>query len=383
MMLKDNKKKKYIKIKNKKAQEFLLLIKKKLKDFRIIDEKYKILKDSNHIYFPLIDNQLSINNLKSTIKKFFQFEIVYKQPIKNFKFKYKNIQKALENDIPKQYFKLIPKSFDIIGNIALVEFKNINNNKKKISKKFKLKIAEALLDINKNVISVFEKRSKIKGEYRIRDLKFLTGKNKTITVHKENNCVFYLDVKKMYFTPRLVFERKRIALNEFKEKEIIVDMFAGVGPFSIQIAKNHDVIVYAFDKNSFAYEYLKKNIKHNKLLGNIIPYNMDVKELLNPLNKVGNILKNNVNRILMNLPEKSLEFINVACFLMKSSGGILHNYQFCNNKPNPIEIGINNLKLELKKNNWYIDKIICSKIVKSFSPKLDLVVIDSLIKPNK
>ena len=82
----------------------------------------------------------------------------------------------------------------------------------------------------------------------------------------------------------------------------------------------------------------------------------------------------------MNLPEKSLEFIDIACFLMKKSGGIIHSYQFCD-KPNSIEKAVENLKVSLKNQKWSVENILNSKIVKAFSPKAELIVVDLEIMP--
>ena len=82
----------------------------------------------------------------------------------------------------------------------------------------------------------------------------------------------------------------------------------------------------------------------------------------------------------MNLPEKSIDFIKIACFLMKTSGGIIHSYQFCE-KPDAIERAIENLQKSITNQKWVIEKILNSKIVKPFSPKADLVVVDLKITP--
>jgi tRNA G37 N-methylase Trm5 len=156
-------------------------------------------------------------------------------------------------------------------------------------------------------------------------------------------------------------------------------MFAGVGPISIQIAKRNDVKIYAFDINSSAFSYLKKNLETNKLKGEVIANNIDVKKLLNDYNLLGNDLRHSINRIIMNLPEQSLNFIDVACFLMNKPDGIIHIYQFCE-KPNPIKKGIKNLTAKLKDEGWQIEEILNSKVVKPFSPKSELIVIDLKIK---
>ena len=72
-------------------------------------------------------------------------------------------------------------------------------------------------------IGAFEKKSEIKGSYRLRDLVYLAGENKTETVHKENNCVFHLDIKTSFFSPRLVYERRRISESNIQENEVIVE----------------------------------------------------------------------------------------------------------------------------------------------------------------
>ena len=159
-------------------------------------------------------------------------------------------------------------------------------------------------------------------------------------------------------------------------------MFAGVGTFSIQIAKKRNVKIYAFDINPNAYEYLKENVKLNNLKGEIFPNNIDIKDLLEPKNQLGQFLCNKTSRIIMNLPEDSIKFIDVTCFLMKESGGILNFYQFAE-KPNPIEKTLNDLKQKLKDLNWEIESIINSKVVKHHSPKSELVVVDLKIRTSK
>jgi tRNA G37 N-methylase Trm5 len=106
---------------------------------------------------------------------------------------------------------------------------------------------------------------------------------------------------------------------------------------------------------------------------------MNIKDVINPSNQIGRKLHYNVDRIIMNLPEDSMDFIDVACFLMKKSGGILHFYQF-SEKPNAIDTTIKTLKEKLNEFKWSVDKIINSKIVKSYSPKAELVVVDSYMR---
>ena len=370
---------KYLKVKKVEGQKALNLIKINFEKYSVINQKYKILYHDEFILFPLEEKKDLIEKVIESIGNKIQIEIITDFGIIDENYKFKSLQDALQGNIPKDYQELIPKSYDLIGNIAIIEFDKFGRIDNKELSNYKKKIAKAITIVNKKITSVYEKKSEIMGTYRLRDLALLFGENISETIYKENNCTFKLDVKKTYFTPRLVYERRRVASSEIRENELIIDLFAGVGPFSIQIAKNHDVRIYAFDVNPDAYKYLKENINSNKLRGKVIPYNLNVRDLLKPSDKLGKLLQGKADRIIMNLPERSIEFIDVACFLMKKSGGILHFYHF-SDKPDPIERTIELLDKKLSDFNWLIEKIINSKIVKSYSPKATLVGLDLYIK---
>jgi tRNA (guanine37-N1)-methyltransferase len=370
---------KFIKLENKDGQKLIDLMNRTMWNKSILEKKYKVIHENDFIFFPLIEDVDMIAEFTSFIKSKLKFEIISMKAALNPNYKQKNLLEFLQDKIPKEYLNLIPKSFDIIGNLAIIEFERLKKQEIEDLANIKTEIANAILNLNKNVVSVYEKKSQIKEVHRIRELELLGGKNLSETIHKENNCSFRLDIKQTFFTPRLVFERNRVASSNIKENEIIVDLFAGVGPFSIQIAKLHNVRVFSFDINPRAYNFLKENINNNKLKGKIFPFHLDIKNLLDLNDELGNQLKNTVNRIIMNLPEKSIDYIEVACFLMNEKGGILHFYDF-SEKPNPVDNTKEKLSKELSKLNWKIDKILESKIVKAFSPKSDLVVFDLVIK---
>ncbi|MFX1408732.1 MAG: class I SAM-dependent methyltransferase family protein [Promethearchaeota archaeon] len=373
---------KYLKVKKAEGQKALDLIKVNFKKYSVVNQKYKILYKDEFIFFPLEKSKDLAERVLSSIGNKIDVEIISKIGIINENYKLNSLQDALKGKIPDEYQGLIPKSYDLIGSIAIIEFDKSEYIEKQTLINYKKEIARAITIVNKKIISVYEKKSEIMGTYRLREFDLLYGKGNSETIYKENNCTYKLDVKKTYFTPRLIYERRRVTFSDIKENEQIVDMFAGVGSFSIQLGKNHNVRIYAFDVNPDAYNYLKENIKINKLKGEVIAYNINVKDLLNPFNKLGKSLQGKLDRIIMNLPERSIDFVDVACFLMKKSGGILHFYQF-SEKPNPIERTIELLNKKLNNFDWVIEKILLSKIVKSYSPKAELIVVDLLIKYSK
>jgi tRNA (guanine37-N1)-methyltransferase len=378
----DNKSNKipYFRVNQKKGEEFINIIKSSFNNKNILNNRYKTLHKGDWIYFPLINNKELINEIVRVIGEKFSYEVKFNEGVVNQDFRPRSLKEYLREKIPKKFLKFIPKSYDIIGEIAIVEFNIKDSERTRNVQKYKQEIAKAIAFINKNVKTVYEKASEIKGRYRVRDLHLLFGNDVSETIHKENNCVFKLDVKKTFFTPRLFFERKRIISKIFKNNEKIVDLFAGIGPFSIEIAKNHDVQIYAFDINPNAFFYLKENIRMNKIKGDVSPVNINVSKLKNPKYPLHFKLKNWANRIIMNLPEKSLEYLDVACYLLDSMGGIIHHYQFAK-KPNSLKDGLEKLKVSLKKLNWKISKIVEKKVVKPYSPKEDLIVIDAYIEP--
>ncbi|WP_223791703.1 class I SAM-dependent methyltransferase [Methanobacterium spitsbergense] len=282
----------------------------------LINLDMKIKRVDDFVYIPLIkmpDNELmeeiKVDNVEIVDTN---FEIHKKGP--------KSLKDYLKNKVDNGKIEDIKKSFDIIGNIVILEIPEDFDDHKYI-------IGEAALKFTKRN-SVYRKISEIKGIVRTRELEYLSGEDVSETVHKEFGSRFLLDVKKVYFSPRLATERKRIT-DHVKNNEIIVDMFTGIGPFSISIARKHKVKIYAIDINPYAYKYLKKNINLNKLEGNIIPILGDVEEVLNGLN-----LK--ADRIIMNLPGTAWNFLDTAIKSLKP-GGILHYYEFASDYQQPIE----------------------------------------------
>ena len=158
----------------------------------------------------------------------------------------------------------IYNSFDIIGDIAIIKSHNDNDVNAEI-------VANKIMSIHKGVKSVFVQNGPISGDFRVRTLKLVAGENKTTTRYRESGCVFSVDVEKCYFSPRLLYERSRIACL-VKPDETVVNMFAGVGCFSIIIAKTVDQSkVFSIDVNPVAAQFMKENIRLNRVFGKVVP----------------------------------------------------------------------------------------------------------------
>jgi tRNA (guanine37-N1)-methyltransferase len=163
--------------------------------------------------------------------------------------------------------------------------------------------------------------SAVEGVYRTRRLAVLAGENRTETTHTENECRFKLDLERVYFNPRLAGERNRVASQtaQSEKTEEIIDMFAGVGPFAIQIAKRAPKSHFtAIDINPDAIRYLKENVGLNHVQ-NVDAVVGDVKEIYGTF-------RNTADRIIMNLPKSAYLFLGEALSMLKPSGGIIHFY---------------------------------------------------------
>jgi tRNA (guanine37-N1)-methyltransferase len=221
------------------------------------------------------------------------------------------LKRALENILTSQESQELISSFDQIGDIIIVRIPDSLLTKKKL-------IGETLLNEVKIAKSVFYQASAVEGNFRTRNLEILAGEDKTETEYKEFGCRFTVDVENAFFSPRLSTERERIA-NLVQEGETIVNMFAGVGMFSIMIAKKKRCTVYSIDINPVAAKLCEKNIISNKLAGNVISINGDASQVIQEK------LENRSDRTLMLLPERSDEFLESAINATKS-GGVIHYY---------------------------------------------------------
>jgi len=263
--------------------------------------------------------------------------------------------------------KMIYRSFDIVGDIAVLKIPKGLEGKGEI-------IANAIMQLNKNIRTVLCQTSPIHGELRLRELKWLGGDNRTETFHKEHGCLFKVDLAKCYFSPRLSYERIRVA-KQVKHGEVIVNMFAGVGCFSIIIARHSKAgKVYSIDINPYAVQYMQLNTYLNKVEEIVEPIEGDAKEA------IISRLRNVADRVLMPLPEKAYEYLDYAIMALKPVGGIIHYYDFEHAEKNkdPIIKVVDKVSRKLKDLNLDFN-VPFARIVRTVGPRWYQVVLDIFI----
>jgi tRNA (guanine37-N1)-methyltransferase len=225
----------------------------------------------------------------------------------------KRLKQKLQDTQPNQDLQGVYSSFDLVGDIAIIKVPNPANAQA---------VADQIMGTHKKLRAVYSQTSAVEGNYRIRKLNLLAGQPITEATYKENGCLFRVDIEKCYFSPRLSHERNRIA-SLVCPGEVVVNMFAGVGCFSIQIAKKApDVKVYSIDINPHAYEYMQQNVGLNHVDGSVVCLLGDAKEVIETQ------LRGIADRVLMPLPELALQYLPYALSALKQSGGWIHFHAF-------------------------------------------------------
>jgi len=333
-------------------------------ELQIIDKNLKIMSIDDHILIPLI-RKFSMMEIVSLFKDTNGIELT----MGNFqeqRNRTRSIQEALRGKIPPELYMYLPHSMDIIGRVAIIELPSHLEN-------YEVLVGKAIVEIHKNIKTVLVKKGAISGAFRLRKFKIIAGLDITETEYREHGCIFHLDPTKVYFSPRLSQERWRIA-QQVRKEETVIDMFAGVGPFSILIGKKcSNVRIFAIDINLDAFHYLKRNIIANRLHDQIIPHHGDAREIIK-----GNYI-GVADRVIMNLPEQSINYIDIACKALKTTGGIVHYYSF-EAEPNTSENVMRKLSKAVSRTGRNIEKFSDIRLVKAVSPHQWQVAVDAVIR---
>ena len=271
------------------------------------------------------------------------------------------LKEVLKDKLTPSEVNLLYSSFDVVGDIAVLRVPDPLLPKKHI-------IAEALLSSLKNVRTVLMQTTPVEGEFRLRGLEVLAGEPRFETTYKEHGCIYKVNISTVYFTPRLSTERLRVA-NRVKDGEVVVNMFAGVGPYSILIAKKvKDVKVYSIDNNPEAYRYMQENIKQNKVEHKVVPLFGDAAEIIRSR------LHQAADRVIMPLPEKALSYLDAAYSALKCGRGIIHYYAhtFYKRGEDPLQKTVE----EVKGKAAFKFEVEYADVVREVGPRLAQVVLD-------
>lgn len=316
-------------------------LRKYLKRNGNLNSKYRVFSSNSFIYFPLVEppdiglgRKLEELEAKTVDKDF--------KPIRE---RMRRTAGAPEG---------AAHGYDLYGNIAVIDAEPDAARK----------MAAGLMLSNKNIKTVLRKGSAVRGRYRTRKFLFVSGKKNYLATYRENGCILKFDIRKVFFSTRLAYERKRVG-DLVRDGENVIVMFAGVGPYAIEIAKSHKKCsVVAIELNKTACKYMRENIALNKT-ENVVCEEGDVNEFAGKY-------RGFADRIIMPLPKGALNFLPAA-IRMRRRKCIIHYYLFCDAEK--IDDSINSIKSFFTKRGVGI-KLLGYRIVRPYSSTIVEIALD-------
>ena len=273
--------------------------KNELKSLGLFDEGRFIGSDGDYVYVPVEGEGVPE-----------KYEVVEKELERRER--RRGFRELLVGRFGEENAKGVLSSYDVVGDIAIVQVPEE-------LLEHEGEIGDLLLQGDKKVKAVWKKAGGREGEFRVTNLAHLAGEERSETEYLENGVRMKLDIREVYFSPRLSHERKRI-VKEVGEGENVLVLFAGVGPFALEIAKaNPSAEVVGVELNPDAVEYFEENIRLNKL-ENVEAVLGDAREAAK-----GRFM-GWADRIAMPLPMGSEEFLEAA-FAAAKPGCTVHFYR--------------------------------------------------------
>jgi tRNA (guanine37-N1)-methyltransferase len=332
----------------------------------LLDSKAVPKRDFNEIIFPLLS--FPSDPEKKELKKRFPTAKTVSVSFLQKSEKKGSLKDALRSVLSDAELQKLVSGFDALGNIAIIEIP------KELEKKQR-QIAQAVLETNAGIQTVCKKTGAHKGKYRIEPVKIIAGKKNLVADYKESGCRFRIHLGKTFFSPRLSFERLRIA-KQIKKGEEIGAFFAGVGPFPIVFAKHSPMKhAVAIELNPNSVKDLRYNIQLNKFENKIDAVRGDVKKI------VPKKFKGSFDRVVMPLPKGAEDFLKEALVSLKPSGGIVHFYAFVPAE-NPFEAIEKRVQKTAQKNGFVV-RFLNRKQVRTFSKDSIQIVIDFWVQKQK
>lgn len=266
----------------------------------------------------------------------------------------RSFRKFLAEQLPGVDASLLPGRAKMIGDVALVRIPE--------------RLADRGGEIGKAVLEFYGQArtvlriNEIVGEFRQPRVEYLAGERKTETVHKEYGCLYSLDAAKLMFCLGNSLERMRTALR-VRRWETVVDMFAGIGQFSIPAAViSRPRAVHAVELNPEAYGYLVRNIQLNRIDGVVHPHLGDCREI------VPQSLSGVADRVIMGFLKGTEKALPAALSALREVGGIIHFHELAE-RNHWFEQLFSIIKRQAESLGYSVE-VISSREVKSYSGRL-------------
>jgi len=246
---------------------------------------------------------------------------------------------------------LLPRSFDVVGDIVLVRLPDKLENRKE-------EIGAALLSFVPSA-RIVGRDLGVHGPERRRRVERIAGTGGWRTRHRENGLEFEVDVERAYFSPRLAREHERVAAT-VTPGERVYDLCCGVGPFAVTIGRDGRASqVTAVDSNPVAIELLRGTLARYEFGARVAPVLASLETFL-PVAGV-------VDRVILNLPHEGIKYLP-SVMRTVTPRGRLHYYEVTPRVE--FERRAEAIVGSLGSRDW---KVVEQHVVHPYSPTADLV----------
>jgi len=264
----------------------------------------------------------------------------------------------LAEKLPRRLYNLLPSRAKLIGGVALLRFPEELDE-------YEGKIGRLALEFYK-VRAVYRVYG-VEGVERRPILKHLAGEEVEEIIHREYGCIFKLNLRRLMFCLGNSFERLRTAALVGRG-EVVLDMFAGIGQFTIPIAVfSNPSRIYSIEINPEAYNYLQENVRLNGVEGIVEPIMGDCRRI------VDERLRGTADRVVMGYFWETGEALPQALHALKPSGGVIHFHDLA--RRGREEEFIEKV-LEKVREEGYLPRLLKWRKVKSYSKTRNHIVID-------
>ena len=270
---------------------------------------------------------------------------------------FESIKKKLSPVLSSSLMNRLPDKWEKIGTVVTIKLPDELKQHQEI-------IGTAYREVLR-CKTVLNDKGGILGVYRKPIVELLSGDRITETIHTEQGIRFKMDPQRIMFSSGNMTERRRMATIS-NSRETVVDLFAGIGYFTLPIAVySKPKKIFACEINPIAYRYLCANIVLNHVTDIIEPLCGDNRKTAP---------KDCADRVILGYLQEPWSFLTVALECLKNQIGILHYHEVvpCESIP---ELPLKRIQTAAKNTHRSVELLKINKI-KSYAPRIHHVVLD-------
>lgn len=321
-----------------------------LSSLGLVDKTVAIVDDHDHIVIPLLGRPGS-----STLSQY--GAVIVERSFEPRKHRVDPIDRIrAAADVPESLRQHLPDKWERLGDVIVIRLQEQLDG-------FEGPVGSVYGSVL-GAKAVLRETGGITGDFRTPAMKRIFG-NDSVTTHKENGILYRFDAEKIMFSSGNEEERLRMAGLECGG-ETVIDMFAGIGYFSLPLAVyQKPARVISCELNPVSHSYLVENVSLNKVEHIVSPVLGDNRDLRG---------ESIADRIIMGYVKTTHEFLPTAMRLLKD-GGVVHYHETCPTEllpSRPLE------RLSSAAGGRKVE-VLRMKEIKSYAPGVGHVVIDARV----